>query len=158
MTRKRMLSQFTSFVAAITQYIPEGLTYTLDHIHYRPRTLEEYSQLLAELQDQGHTNLGEAKISGRMIATIQLEEPVAGIQSIELSQPKQNQTKFGLQQLGVVIDSFAQIDTSSLEFQGGNPLYPRYHQPIDLDGRFCEIKYATKTLVHVTQEEQETLH
>ncbi len=150
-----MLENIQPFVSKVTEFIPKDLSYTLDHVHYRPRTLDEYNQILTELQEQGHTNLGEAEINGRLIATIELKEPIAGVRSIELSQPKPQQTKFGLQQLGVVIESFDQIDTEALEYQGGNPIYPRYHQPIDLDGSFCEIKYATKTLAQVTKEEQD---
>lgn len=149
-----MLEQIPVFITSLTQYIPQNLLCRTDHVHYRTHSNHEYDELLTSLIQAGHTNLGEEEISGRIIATIELSKPIAGISHLEISQPKPDQTKFDLQQLGVVIDSFDDLDTDSLDLKDGNPLYPRYHQTIVIDEKEYEIKYATKTLAQVTHEEQ----
>lgn len=62
----------------------------MDHICFRVATNERYRQILANLG--GATLLGEAMISGRPIATIELDEPLeAGgwrIPYVELPAPK----------------------------------------------------------------------
>ena len=62
----------------------------MDHICFRVATDERYKQILADLG--GATLLGEAIISGRPIATIELEEPLeAGgwrVPYVEIPAPK----------------------------------------------------------------------
>ncbi len=71
--------------------IEHGELAMLDHICYRVETLVRYKELLKILGGKALL-LGEAEISGRMIATFELSEPLeAGgwrIPYLELPQPK----------------------------------------------------------------------
>lgn len=149
-----LLHSIPSFVQRLQPFILIPEKATLDHVHYRATSMEEYSKILIALVDISDC-IGQEEISGRLIATLVLHQPIAGVSSIELSQPKPNQQYFGLQQLGLVIASFDVLTTRApLILKDGNPLYPRYHQKILIDNDVFEIKYATKTLEEVTKEEQ----
>lgn len=93
---KQVIGDYETFVQKTNESLVEaGIKRSelamLDHICYRVETLARYKELLKLLGGKALL-LGEAKISGRMIATFEFAEPLGAdgwrIPYLELPQPK----------------------------------------------------------------------
>lgn len=93
---KHLLGDYAGFVTNVNRGLDDcGIDRSelamMDHICYRVETLERYDEMMRKLGVAARL-LGESKVSGRMIATFELDEPLeAGgwrIPCIELPQPK----------------------------------------------------------------------